>query len=62
MPESDGNSAMLSVEMLPFLSGFSCPTPTVLLLAPILLGPGEATHSELPGTKRVKVSEQNVLK
>ena len=33
---------------------FSCPTPNVLLLAPILLGLGEATHSELLGTKRVQ--------
>ena len=33
--ESDGNSAMLTVEMWAFLSGFSCPAPTFILLAPI---------------------------
>ena len=52
MSESDGNTAMLAVKMGSFLPGFSCPTPTLLLLAPILLGIGEATHSELLGTKR----------
>ena len=46
---------MLAVEMWAFLSRFSCPTPTVLLLAPILLGQGEVTHSELLDTKRVKL-------
>ena len=56
MSESDGNTAMLTVEMGAFLLGFSCPTPAVLLLAPILLGLGEATRSELLGTKRVKTS------
>ena len=40
--------------MWAFLSRFSCPTLALLLLAPILLGPGEAIHSELLGTKRVK--------
>ena len=45
--ESDGNTAMLTVEMRACLSGFSCSTPTLLLLAPILLlGLGEATHSK----------------
>ena len=45
-------SAMLTVKMWAFLSIFSCPTPTtLLLLAPVLLGPGEATHSKLLGTK-----------
>ena len=29
--ESDGNMAMLTAEMWAFLSGFSCPTPTLLL-------------------------------
>ena len=53
MIESDGNTAMLTVEIWAFLSGFSCPTPTLLLLAPILLGLGEATHPELLGTKWV---------
>ena len=48
--ESDGNAAMLTVKMWAFLSIFSCPTQTALLLAPILLGPGEATHSESFGT------------
>ena len=51
--ESDGHSAMLTVEKWAFLLGFSCPIPTSLLLAPIILGPGEATHSELLGTKTV---------
>ena len=46
--------AMLTVEMWVSLSGFSCQTSASLLLAPILLGLGEATHSELLGTKRVK--------
>ena len=54
--ESDGNTAMLTVKMWAFLSGFSCPTQTLLLLAPVLLRPGEATHSEFLGTKRVKVN------
>ena len=54
MSESDGNTAMVTVKMWAFLSGFSCPTPTLLLLAPILLGLGEATHSELLDRKRVK--------
>ena len=53
--ESDGNTAMLTVEMSAFISGFSCPNPTLLLLAPILLGLGEVTHSELLGTKWIKV-------
>ena len=53
MSESDGNTAVLTIEMLAFLS-VSCPTPTLLLLAPVLLGLGEATRSELFGTKRVK--------
>ena len=44
--ESDGKTAMLTVEMIAFLSFFFCPTPTLLLLAPILLGLGEATRSE----------------
>ena len=44
-----------TVEMWAFLTGFSCLTPTLLLLAPILLGLGEATYSELLGTERVKV-------
>ena len=48
--ESDGNTAMLTIKMLAFLLGFSCPTPTLLLLAPIL----QVTHSELLGTKRAK--------
>ena len=39
--------------------GFSCPAPTLLLLAPLLLGLGEATHSELFGTKRAKLIRQN---
>ena len=51
--ESDGNNAMWTVEMSAFLSGFSCPTPTLLFLASMLLGLGEATHSELLGRKRV---------
>ena len=38
--ESDGNTAMLTVEMWAYLSGFSCPTPALLLLAPVLLGLG----------------------
>ena len=33
--ESDGNTVMLTIKMSAFLSGFSCPTPTWLLLAPI---------------------------
>ena len=53
LPESDGNTAMLTLKMGAFLLGFSCPTQTLLLLGPILLGPGEATHSELLGVKRV---------
>ena len=36
--ESDGNTAVLTVKMWAFLSGFSCPTPTLLLLAPIYFG------------------------
>ena len=52
--QSDGNTAVFTVEMRAFLLGFSCPTPTLLLLALILLGPGEATHSELLSTKSVK--------
>ena len=53
---------MLTVEIWAFLSGFSCPTPTLLLLAPILLGPGEATHSELLGMKpRTGLSIWNCL-
>ena len=44
-----------TVEMWAYLSGFSCPTQTLLLLlAPVLLGSGEATRSELLGMKRVK--------
>ena len=35
-------------------SGFSCPTPTLLLLAPILLGLRNATHLDLLGMERVK--------
>ena len=35
--ESDGNTAILIVEMWAFLSGFSCPVPTLRLLAPMLL-------------------------
>ena len=35
---SDGNTAMLAVEMRAFLLGFSCPIPALLLLAPVLLG------------------------
>ena len=35
---------------------FSYPTPSFLLLALILLGPGEATRSELFGTERVAVA------
>ena len=61
MLENDGNTAMLTVKMLAFLSGFSCPTPTFLLLAPMLLRLGEATHSELLGMKRVKQSQVGVL-
>ena len=34
--------------------GFFLPIPTLFLLAPLLLGPGETTHLELLGTKRVK--------
>ena len=52
--ENDGNTAMLAAEIWVFLLGFSCPTPTLLLLAPILLWPGEATQLELLGTKRIK--------
>ena len=33
---------------------FSCPTPTLLLLTPILHGLGEVTHSELLGMEGVK--------
>ena len=51
--ESDGNTAMLTVEMWTFLLSFSCPTPTLLLLAPVLLGLGETDHSEILGTERV---------
>ena len=51
--QSDGNTAVLSVEMWAFLSGFSCPTPTLLLFVPALFGPREATHWELLGMKRV---------
>ena len=47
------NTAMLTVEMWALLSGFSCPTQTLLILAPILLGSGEATHSALLRMKRV---------
>ena len=54
--DSDGNTAVLTVKMWAFLSGFSCPTQILLLSAPILLGPGEVTHLELLGTKRVKYS------
>ena len=57
--QSDGNTVMLTVEMWTFLSGFSCPTQTLLLLAQISLGPGEATHSELLSMKRFKFSGQN---
>ena len=39
--------------MSAFLSGFSRPTPTLLLLAQKLLGVGEATHPELLRTKRI---------
>ena len=53
--ESDGNTAMLTLKMGAFLLGFSCPTQTLLLLAPVLLGPEEVTPSELFGTKRVEV-------
>ena len=52
--ENDGNTAMLTVEMSAFLSGFSGSTPTLVLLAPGLLWPGEAIHLELLGRKRVK--------
>ena len=45
---------MLTVEMWAFLLGFSFPAPTLRLIAPILLWLGEATHSKLLGTKRVK--------
>ena len=34
--ESDGNTAVLTVEMWGFLSGFSCSTQTLFLLAPII--------------------------
>ena len=44
--EGDGNTAILTVRMWAFFSGFSCPIWTLLLLAPILLELGEATHSE----------------
>ena len=55
VPENVGSTAMLTVEMWAFLSGFSCYTQTLLLLAPVLLGPGEATYPELLGMKRVKM-------
>ena len=48
---------MLTVEKQTFLSGFSRPVPTLCLLAPILLGLGEATHFDLLGTKSVKCAE-----
>ena len=51
--ESDCKTAMFTVEMCALWSSFTRPTPALLLLAPILLGLGEATHSELLGTKRV---------
>ena len=54
MSESDGNTAMLTVKMSAFSSGFSCPTQTLLLLAPVSLGPAKATRSEFLGRKRVK--------
>ena len=37
------------------LSGFSCPVPTLRLIAPVLHGLGEATDAELLGMKRLKV-------
>ena len=51
MSERDVNCRNVSI----FIGFFSCPIPTLLLLAPILLGPGEATHSELVGLNRVKL-------
>ena len=48
MSESDGTSEMFTVEMSAFLLGFSCPVPTLRFI----IGLGEATHSELLGTKR----------
>ena len=39
--KSNGNIAMLTVEMWAFLSGFSCPLQTLRTLAPILLGLGK---------------------
>ena len=45
---------MLTTEMWSFLSGFSCPIQTLLLLMPRLLGLGEVTHLELLGMKMFK--------
>ena len=61
MSDSDGNTAMITVEMRAFLSDFSCSTPTLHLLAPILFWPGEVTYSELLGVKRVKGSPFKAL-
>ena len=53
-----------SVEMWAFLSGFffSCPTPTLLRFATKLIGLGEATHSELLGTKRVNETAEPTVR
>ena len=55
--QSNVNSQNVSIFVGCF---FFCPIPTLLFLAPISLGPGEATHSELLGTKRVKQGFINV--
>ena len=52
---------MLTVEIWTLLSGFSCPIPTLPLIAPILLGLGEATHSKSLGMKRVKEVEKATI-
>lgn len=52
---------MFTVKMWAVLLGFSCPTQTLLLLAPILLGLQEVTHSELFGTNGVNAQLMCIL-
>ena len=59
--DSDGSTAMITVEMRAFLSDFSCSTPTLHLLAPILFWPGEVTYSELLGAKRVQAWSRRAI-
>ena len=51
-----------TIEIWALLLGFSCPTPTLLLWAPVLLWLGEATHSELFSPKIVNGWTNEVIK